>query len=128
MHVATLRVGGFPHLVTLWFALVDGRPAFTTYRRSQKVHNLMRDPRMTCLVETGGSYDDLRGVQLSGHGQIVDNREQVDAIGDAVHDRVLSFGKGATRSGGKVDRSKRVAIIVDVESAVTWDHRKLSGR
>jgi len=40
----------------------EGAPALETKAKSQKVQNLRRDPRITCLVEEGDSYDQLRGV------------------------------------------------------------------
>ena len=42
--------------------------AFWTYGRSQKIVNLRRDPRITCLVEDGEDYFELRGVSDPGQG------------------------------------------------------------
>ena len=50
----------------MFYALLDGRIAFWTYRTSQKARNLARDPRLTCLVEDGEDYFELRGVQVAG--------------------------------------------------------------
>ena len=75
MAVATLDADGRPHVVAMWYGFLDGAPAFETYRKSQKVVNLRRDPRMTCLVEEGNRYDELRGVELVSTGTIVDDPE-----------------------------------------------------
>ena len=45
LNVATIGPTGHPHVVAMWFALVDGKPAFWTFSKSQKVVNLRRDPR-----------------------------------------------------------------------------------
>ncbi len=37
-----------------------------TKAKSQKARNLARDPRVTCLVEVGQRYEELRGVELVG--------------------------------------------------------------
>ena len=66
MQLATINRDGTPHLVTMFYALRDGRIAFWTYRASQKARNLARDPRLTCLVEDGEDYFELRGVQVNG--------------------------------------------------------------
>ena len=39
----------------------EGRIAFWTYASSQKIKNLERDDRITCLVEDGTDYFELRG-------------------------------------------------------------------
>ena len=53
LQVATINQDGTPHLVTMYYAVIDGKIAFWTYRKSQKVLNLRRDPRITVLVEDG---------------------------------------------------------------------------
>ena len=55
----------------MFYALIDDRIAFWTYRGSQKARNLARDPRVSCLVETGEEYFELRGVQVTGIARCV---------------------------------------------------------
>ena len=65
MNVATIGPDGRVHLVAMWYGFTaDDRPAFWTYGRSQKILNLQRDPSITCLVETGATYPELKGVEL----------------------------------------------------------------
>ena len=66
VQVATIGPDGAPHLTTLFYVLDEGRIAFWTYGSSQKVKNLRRDPRITCLVEDGDDYFELRGVSITG--------------------------------------------------------------
>src|SRR5690349_10840758 len=66
LQLATIDHDGWPHLVTMWYALLDGQIAFWTYAKSQKAVNLRRDQRLTCLIETGDDYPDARGVQIKG--------------------------------------------------------------
>ncbi|MGO9104361.1 MAG: pyridoxamine 5'-phosphate oxidase family protein [Mycobacterium sp.] len=66
MSVATIGADGWPHVVAMWFAVHDGLITFMTYRRSQKCRNLAHDDRVTCLVEAGEQYEELRGVQIRG--------------------------------------------------------------
>ena len=66
MQVASVGHDGAPHLTTLFYVVRDGRIAFWTYGRSQKIRNLERDPRVSCLVEDGVDYFELRGVSITG--------------------------------------------------------------
>src|SRR2546423_1849361 len=81
MSVATIGADGRPHLVAMWYGFVGAAPGIWTYARSQKVVNLRRDPRVTCLVETGPTYDQLQGVELIGTGTILEEPGDVMALG-----------------------------------------------
>ena len=81
LNVATNGPSGHPHVVAMWYAIVDGRPAFWTFAKSQKVVNIRRDPRITALVESGDSYSELRGVELVGTARLLEDFDEILAIG-----------------------------------------------
>src|SRR5687768_9935988 len=80
MSVATLMADGRPHVVAMWYGFHEGKPAFETFAKSQKVLNLRRDPRITCLVEDGDVYEELRGVELVGSARVVDDVDVLRAV------------------------------------------------
>ena len=128
MNVATIGKDGRPHLVAMWYGFTpDGALAWWTYGKSQKVLNLQRDPRITCLVETGDSYDKLRGVEIVGTGVILEDREDVMAVGRSVFERYTGPWSDAAEGGVAQMGAKRVAVKIEVEKMVTWDHTKLGG-
>ncbi|MGH9075700.1 MAG: pyridoxamine 5'-phosphate oxidase family protein [Acidimicrobiales bacterium] len=132
MTVATIGAGGRPHLVAVWYAWLEGAPAFWTYARAQKAVNLRRDPRLTALVEDGDSYSTLRGVELVGRGVIVEDTETVAALAERLLDRYAGPGSagpmvGPAREAMIGSAPKRVAVRIEVEKMVSWDHRKLGG-
>src|SRR3981189_2556691 len=53
MSLATINHDATVHLVAMWYGFLEGCVAIETKTRSQKVRNLRRDPRMTCMVEEG---------------------------------------------------------------------------
>ncbi|GAA0920932.1 pyridoxamine 5'-phosphate oxidase family protein [Nonomuraea longicatena] len=126
LQLATINPDGTPHLVTMFYALDAGRIAFWTYGKSQKARNLERDPRVSCLIETGEEYAELRGVLLYGTATQVPR------------DRVLDIGMGVVRrmSPGFDDETlrpyveqtgrKRLAYVVERGKVVSWDHRRLT--
>ena len=95
---------GHPHLVAMWYTMVGGNAVFWTFGKSQKIVNLRRDPKMTGLVESGDSYDQLRGVELRGRGVIVDDYDERprDRQGGR---REVQRTVGAGRVGAAVPRS-----------------------
>jgi len=129
LNVATIGPTGHPHLVAMWYARVDGELAFWTFAKSQKIVNLRRDDKMTGLVESGDSYDQLRGVELVGRGRIVEDQERILEIGKAV--AVRYNGEAAISDAAlpflEAQARKRIGVIFDVETMISWDHTKLGG-
>ncbi len=127
MNVATIGPDGQPHLVAMWYGFLDGAPAFWTYGKSQKVQNLRRDPRITCLVESGDAYNELRGVELVGTGTVLDDRESVLAVGRSVYERYTGPFESTALPALEQMGAKRVAVRIEVAKVVSWDHAKLAG-
>lgn len=127
LQLATVNADGTPHLVTMYYDVFDGRVGFWSYGRSQKIVNLERDPRLTCLVETGEHYLDLRGVQITGKAELVDDYDEVRQVGRRVYGRYVPGGLGDDLQA-VIDQQarKRVAVMVTPERIVSWDHRKLA--
>ncbi len=115
------------NLIAMWYVLINDQIAFWTYAKSQKVVNLRRDDRLTCLVETGERYDELRGVQIKGRAIINDDRETVQRIGEAIWVRLTGSLNDTTRQMVEAQAAKRVVVFVKPVEIVSWDHQKLGG-
>lgn len=128
MNIATHNHDGSIHLVAMWYGFVDGDVAFETFAKSQKVQNLRRDRRMTVLVEAGDSYDQLRGVEMVGTADVVDDRDHLMAVARDVIGRYQPEVAGDDlEAAAEMMVRKRVAIRFHAERVVSWDHRKLAG-
>lgn len=129
LQLATINDDGTPHLVTMYFDLFEGRIGFWTYRTSQKAVNLRRDPRCTCLVETGDDYLSLRGVQIVGEVETITDHERIRAMGQRIYARYLDGGDelGDDMAGYIESQArKRHAYLVEPDRVASWDHRKLA--
>jgi PPOX class probable F420-dependent enzyme len=125
MAVATLGSDGRVHLVAMWYGFLDGDVAFETKAKSQKVQNLRGDDRITCLVEEGETYNELRGVELVGRAEIVEDRDRLWKIGVSVFERHFGPVTPDTEAAVEAMLHKRVGVRVQAERVVSWDHRKL---
>ena len=128
MMLATINRDGTPHLVAMYYGLLDGRIAFWTYRTSQKAHNLARDPRVTCLVETGDEYFDLRGVQVVGRVVAVEDPAGVLEIGRGIAAVMAGMPGDQLEDYVAHTARKRVGYLVHPQRIISWDHRKLVPR
>jgi PPOX class probable F420-dependent enzyme len=122
---------GLPDPVPMWF-VVDGTTEgpgevlMTTYGKSQKVQNLRRDPRAVGLIEDGTAYSELRGLQLTGRIEIVDDDHDVLETLVRVADKYSGTPDSPElREGLATQASKRVLLRLHPEQVVSWDHRKM---
>ncbi|MFE7742434.1 PPOX class F420-dependent oxidoreductase [Nocardia sp. NPDC057455] len=123
--LATIGPKGTPHLTAMWYALIDGEIWFETKAKSQKAVNLRRDPRVTCMVEAGDTYDQLRGLSIEGRAEIVEDADKLFAVGVSVWERYTGPYSEEVRPMVEAMLHKRVAVRVVPERTRSWDHRKL---
>ncbi|HEU5417598.1 MAG TPA: pyridoxamine 5'-phosphate oxidase family protein [Streptosporangiaceae bacterium] len=136
VQLATINPDGTPHLVAMYYVLISGRITFWTYRSSQKARNLARDPRVTCLVESGEQYFDLRGVQVRGTAELIADPAAVGEIGRRVAAGMPGVpagtpggapGTGALEAYVEHAARKRVGFSVWPDRIISWDHSRLPG-
>jgi PPOX class probable F420-dependent enzyme len=129
MNVATNGRDGWPHLTALWFVMRGADPWSWTYRKSQKVKNLERDPHATCLVESGHEYAELKGVMLKTRVHIEYDTERILDFAVELFAKYQGTTAGAEgmRDALRSQAPKRVAIRFEVVESATWDHSKLGG-
>ncbi|WP_433593460.1 pyridoxamine 5'-phosphate oxidase family protein [Nocardia sp. CA-145437] len=123
--MATLSAEGRPHLVAMWYALIDGEIWFETKAKAQKTVNLRRDPRITVMVEAGDTYDQLRGIAIEGRAEVVDDPEALFKVGISVWERYTGPYSEEMKPFVEQMLHKRVAVRVVPERTRSWDHRKL---
>jgi len=122
---ATIGPNGQVHLVAMWYAWLDGHVWLETKAKSQKVTNLRRDPRMSFLVETGQTYDQLRGVAMEGAGVVVEDQDVVWDVCVNIFERYNAPYTEELKPFVELMAHNRVAVRLDVDRVRSWDHRKL---
>jgi PPOX class probable F420-dependent enzyme len=128
VQVATNGPDGQPHLTTLFYVMVDGQLFFWTYGRSQKIQNLRRDPRITCLVEDGVEYFELRGATIFGKARLLEDYDELVDLGGRVAKR-MAGGMDLGDFGDQIvaqQARKRVGVVVEPDRIATWDHQKMT--
>ena len=129
LNVASIGPSGHPHLVAMWYVVMNGETVFWTFGKSQKVLNLKRNPKITGLIESGDSYDQLKGLEILGTARLIEDYDSILSIGKAVG---LKYnGEGAISDAAmpflEAQAKKRIGIAIDVEKYVSWDHTKMGG-
>ena len=129
LQVASIGANGRPHMVAMWYALLDGKVAFATYEKSQKVLNLRRNPNITVMLESGEVYTELRGLVIEGTARLVEGdvmlAAQVASTSTSRKPGELITTEPSPQTLKAV--AKRVVVIVEPVEVYSWDHRKLGG-
>jgi PPOX class probable F420-dependent enzyme len=128
-NIATMGPNGRPHLVALWYVPNGNVLETWTYAKSQKAVNLQRLPQATILVETGDSYEKLRGVSMECDVELVTDTEKITMIGQQLMHRYAENPQVATAGSQfvRLQAPKRVGLVCRPTRIVSWDHSKLGG-
>ena len=101
----TNGANGLPHPMPMNYGIdAEGRIVIVTFRKSQKVKNLERDPRATLLVESGETYGELKSAILYCDTEIITDAEVIAA------NMVLIRADGAMTGSMSTAMSDRSAL------------------
>jgi PPOX class probable F420-dependent enzyme len=121
---------GYPHAVAMWFVVDDdGTVWMTTYRKAQKAVNVARDPKVALHIESGETYETLKGVLIRGDAEIVRDEEVVFRTLKRVHAKMAGAFPDAAGAEDVMrwQAQKRVALKITPRRVSSWDHAKLGG-
>lgn len=131
--VATLTAGGAPHNSPLWFVW-DGTCLWLySIVRSQRWTDVLRDARVSVVVDAGDDFFELRGVELRGRVEQVGEVPRVGGPdGNPIDDPELEVPERlfAPKYLGKPDGSmfhdgRHAWLRLRPEKITSWDHRKI---
>jgi PPOX class probable F420-dependent enzyme len=123
--MATIGKDGMPHLVAMWYGVIDGEIWFETKIKSQKAVNLRRDPRIVVSIEDGWTYDTLRGVSIEGTAELTEDPDLLWKVGVDVWERYNGPYTEEMKPLVEFMLHKRAAVRVKVDRVRSWDHHKL---
>ncbi|GAA3557690.1 PPOX class F420-dependent oxidoreductase [Amycolatopsis ultiminotia] len=132
INVASIGPNGRPHLAPLWYYPHEGGVATWTYGTSQKAKNLRRLAEATVLIESGDSYEKLRGVSFEATVELIEDTDQVTQMGTTLMQRYAGANPSehvpaelqAFIAG---QAPKRIGLVFRPSKIVSWDHSKLAG-
>jgi PPOX class probable F420-dependent enzyme len=125
MTMCTLYPDGSIHAVGMWYGFLEGLIAVESKAKAQKVKNLRRDPRITCMIESGDYYEELQGVSIVGTAEIVEDVTRMWELGVSVLERYYMPYTEEMRPAVEAMLNKRVVIKINPTKVISWDHRKL---
>lgn len=123
--VATVDGRGAPRVVPVNYVVLDGRVAFWADPGSQKVVNLRRDPRISCVMDDGVDFERFRGVELVGTAEVRDDQEAATKMVQAMLQTIPEEWHDAARPRLAELAAQRVVVVIDAHRTVSWNHSKV---
>jgi len=131
MTIVSNGFNGYPHPMPMWFYVDDAGCLYcTTFRKSQKVANYLRNPKASLLIESGTEYADLKSVLIYAGAEIIDDLDTVLEVMVKITSKGLDLNAeelSTAAEGVRATAPKRVVIKFTPEKYITWDHSKLGG-
>jgi PPOX class probable F420-dependent enzyme len=118
--LATSGPDGTPHVVPLWFVWVGGALYVNTTRGNRSVRNLEGNPRAAATVDDGETYDDLRGVVLTGPVREASDDPRLPGFRDVFGAKYF----GGNRPPFELWRN-RMFLRLEPEHVASWDFRRI---
>ena len=128
-HVSTLDPSGAPHVTPRWFVWLEDGLFVSTRLGDASWENVMRDPRVSVVVDRGRDWTELTGVRVDGAAEAVPaEHPDVRGVMSTWHEKYRSMfaGDGFERLTRQVTGLGFLRVKVAVADA--WDHRTADGR
>ncbi len=124
--VGSIGVDGGPHVTPMWFAWDGAAIWLYSIIKSQRWTNLMRDPRVSVVVDAGNDYFELHGVEFMGQVEPVGEQPRVGEPNDELEAPELLLARRYMGGDTVFHDGRHAWLRLRPEKIVSWDFRKLN--
>jgi nitroimidazol reductase NimA-like FMN-containing flavoprotein (pyridoxamine 5'-phosphate oxidase superfamily) len=118
--LTTIGRTGYPHSVPIGYFRLGDEVYIGCRAGTQKLKNIERNPKVSLLLEAGGTMADIKGLMIQGEATV-----------QATPDELLRLGREAARQRGvpedqwpKEPRPGAAYIRVRPTKVISWDYAK----
>jgi PPOX class probable F420-dependent enzyme len=122
--VATVGGDGRPHVVPLWFIWDGARLWLNSLTKSQRWADLMRDPRLAVVIDTGHDFHELRGVEINGAVEVVGDIPRTSEPHPELAEPERLFARKYAGTDAFAPDGRHAWLRVTPEKLSSWDFRK----
>jgi hypothetical protein len=120
----TVGGDGGPHVSPLWFVWDGDALWLNSVVKSQRWTNVMRDERVSVVVDAGIDFFELQGVELTGRAEVVGDVPRTSAPDPDVAEAERLFGDKYAGGTFYADGNHAWLRVVP-DKIVSWDFRKM---
>lgn len=122
--MATVGAEGQPHISALWFVWDGEHVWINSVVKSQRWTDVMRDPRVTLIVDGGDEFGDLHGVKLEGTVESVGDVPRTNAGNAELVAPELAFARKYLGRDEFAYDGGHAWLKLTPDKIVSWDFRK----
>ena len=118
--LSTIGLHGYPHSVPTGYFRLGADIYLGCRANSQKIKNIERNPKVSLVLESGTTRQDIKGVMIQGHATVY-----------ADPDNILRLSREAARLRGVAEdalpqspRPGAAYIRVEPRRIISWDYGK----
>lgn len=129
--LATINADNTPHNTPVWYAVYNKKIYFRADDNKVKVRNISRNPRVSCVVEAGVKYTELRGVTIFGRARTITDKKFRKIVNNLLLDRYAyerNYEDMPEAWRKKYEQADRAIIEISPEKITSWDNRKWLSR
>lgn len=118
--LTTIGRDGYPHTVPIGYFRLGDDIYMGCRHPTQKTLNVERNPKVSLLIESGGSMQDIKGVMIQGEADVVlDDAERLELMREAARQRGTAEDELPTEpsDGAAYIRVRRHRVI-------SWDYAR----
>lgn len=123
--VGTVGADGRPHVSPLWFVWDGDALWLNSIVKSQRWTNVVRDPRVSVVVDGGDEFMTLHGVELEGRAQVVGEVPRSSEPDPLVAEPERLFGDKYA-GGSFVADGRHAWLRIAPDKVTSWDFRKIN--
>ena len=118
--LSTVGADGFPHSIPIGYFRLGDQIYVGGRTGTQRAKNVERNPKVSALVESGGSMQDIKGVLIQGEADVVTKPDEVLPL----------MREGAKQRGTPEDQLPTEArpgvayIRVTPQRFISWDYSR----
>ncbi|MYU21979.1 pyridoxamine 5'-phosphate oxidase family protein [Streptomyces sp. SID8352] len=124
--VATVSREGVPHVTPMWFVWDGSALWLYSLTRSRRWADLEHDPRIAAVVDAGGAFDELRGVELSGRAEFVGEVPRTGRPHGALREVERAYARQYLDLPELPHDGLHGWVRIGPRAIRTWDFRKLA--
>jgi len=121
--LATVSPEGAPHVVPIWYVVIDDEIYISTSSNSRKGRDMGADNRVSLVIDDGWRFDDFRGVSFQGAVEKVVDNPLIGRIWEAIAQKYFGSNRhpGYLFLSGQPDTA--VYRFVPLKTS-SWDSEK----
>lgn len=118
--LTTISKSGFPHTVPIGYFRMGDEVYIGCRAGTQKLKNIERNPKVSVMLESGGTMQDIRGVCIQGEADVIlDPAEQLPLLRHSMAIRGTPEDRLPTEA-----RPGAAYIRIRPKKVISWDYAK----